>query len=168
MWRFRSIAVAVVVLASVAGCGTIYSNMMIRQAHRQGSVSRLFDAPPNAVFLAASQANNAVPIFDGDVQVDFNTVSDKSNVAMVGTFGPFGDLVTSSVFDRLSKSKLGSGNVIGKMKDGRPATLWLLETADGQKTEVTLLVGKAGDPVLSNAYFARLAERLADPVGGGQ
>jgi hypothetical protein len=167
MWRLCSIAVALAGLALSTGCGLIKSGLNTREAHATGAVTTTLDAPVSRVLMALQEANGQEFLFEEESITDFavETMSVPGMKAL-------NDGATPGKFEMgipLDVS-YGSGSMVGKTKDGRIATLWLLERDHARKTEVSVRIGKpneaglASDPELIFEFFGRIEDKLAHPT----
>lgn len=140
---------------------------------RAGAVTTTFDAPVNRVLAAAFEAAAPDFLFDLDKGSRFNfpiksVTSARGRKALNDGVVPGKRTFEADV--PLEELDLGSGNIVGRMKDGRAVTLWLLERNSGKTTEAFVRIGKnqeagsSGDDDLCVAYLDRIRDKLAHPI----
>jgi hypothetical protein len=168
MWRRCLLAVAVTWLTSMAGCGLIQTGLTTLEADVPGSAWATFDAPVNLVFAAASEAAEPDFLFKSFYFSSLSVTSAQGIKALNDAVVPGKRTFKAGV--PIEEVNLGSGRIVGKTKDGRPATLWLMKREFGKKTEVSLRIGNPYDPGLSSdfdliaAYLDRIEDKQAHPT----
>jgi hypothetical protein len=156
MWRRCTIAVALALLSSMAGCG-LTQTRRATLGDRQHSVARTkFDAPVERMLDAVVESAGP-EFFFGDTP-EFAYYPTLPQVADVPNGEP----------------KIESGRIIGKTKDGRSVTIWLQERDEGKYTVVSLRIRKqhGADPLsdldLVKAFFDRVAQELSRSTVGAK
>jgi hypothetical protein len=155
MFRKWCLVAALLSGSAMVGCGLINSEIAKTQALRPGAVTRTFDVPAARVMMTTLELNWGEITWNESF--DFNLKS--TPVGKAGSLKPGSGAIALNP-EELS---LEPSSITGKTKDGRAVNVWLRPIDQDKKTEVTVLIGKLGDPALSNTLLDKIADRLAHP-----
>jgi hypothetical protein len=161
MIRRGVLLLGLIALAGTIGCGLIQTERPWANALRPGAVTRNFDYWSTEVIMSAMEVTGVEFSMNEMGEHDFR-IGVRSSAFGV----PPGSRVVMNDPVEVDEKDLylETGSFSGKTKDGRAVTVWVWGRDEGKKADLTILIGKTGDPELSRAYLDRVADRLAHPT----
>jgi hypothetical protein len=160
MIRRCVLVLALVGLTGSIGCGLIRSELQKTEAHRPGAVTRSFEQWSSEVAMTAMELSG----------VEFTMTEGKDFDFRIGVRAHAFGATPGTKVDMSNDYPINDGDLYlesagfwGKTADGRPVTVWVQGHDEGKKADLTVLIGRHGDPELSRSYLDRIAERLAHP-----